>query len=149
MSPLRSISLNRYYISYKLLKSDEAAVTTKTVSFPISDNEVTLTNLKRASKYVITLQAFNGKGAGPVSDEVVGQTLELYPPDKPKLNILAFDFISVTLEWSKEADNPIQGKRGRRETANDKISQSSSESNDALSLSPVSLKTIIYTVMIS
>lgn len=41
-----------------------------------SNEEAHITGLTRASKYSITVQAFNSKGSGPASEEIVVQTLE-------------------------------------------------------------------------
>lgn len=103
-------SPDSYYVAYKPLKTSEQ-LKVETVKFSTNnDREIVLHNLKRASKYVITLQAFNGKGTGPASDEVIGETTELDAPAKPKLKIFAFDSSTVTLEWSGDIENPIQGK---------------------------------------
>lgn len=41
-----------------------------------SDFQMTLGDLKRNTRYALIVQAFNKKGPGPSSDEIVAQTLE-------------------------------------------------------------------------
>jgi len=48
-----------------------------TVSWPGNGKaELKIDNLKKFTKYCIVAQAFNMKGAGPISAEVIAQTLE-------------------------------------------------------------------------
>lgn len=51
---------------YKTLEVDERGFV----------EETQLTSLKKFTKYAIIVQAFNSKGAGPASEEIVAQTLQ-------------------------------------------------------------------------
>lgn len=62
--------------------------------------EVVLTNLKRDLKYAVIVQAFNSKGSGPQSSEVVGQTLANDPPKAPTISALNVDFESIEISWT-------------------------------------------------
>ncbi|GFQ71990.1 down syndrome cell adhesion molecule-like protein 1 [Trichonephila clavata] len=71
-----------------------------------------LTSLERNTKYIIRVQAFNSKGAGPPSDDVEGETLQEDPPRPPSLEVLGMTSSSVTLKWKKDtADtSPANGE---------------------------------------
>jgi hypothetical protein len=82
-------SVRGYYIGYKAVNS-EKPTTFKTVEFIHNkDMEFILTGLQKSTKYLITVQAFNNKGAGPQSQEVLGETLE----SVLKYLVLVFDFL--------------------------------------------------------
>lgn len=69
-------SVTGYYVGYKQINSDRP-VTFKTVdSHTHSKLEVVVTNLKRSTAYAFSVQAFNSKGAGPTSADVVVKTLD-------------------------------------------------------------------------
>lgn len=108
----KTSSVRGYYIGYKAVNS-EKPTTFKTVEFTHNkDMEFILSSLEKSTKYLITVQAFNNKGAGPQSQEVLGETFENDPPLAPKLKLLeTSDPTSVNLLWSVDDENPIRGFR--------------------------------------
>lgn len=82
MAPGSLSSVDGFYIGYKLL--DENSI--KKYSFKTidvskeknskTDFEVILNDLSRNSRYNIIVQAFNKKGPGPSSEDVIAQTSE-------------------------------------------------------------------------
>ena len=60
---------------YKTLEADDRAASSNSVG-GINVEETQLSGLKRFTKYTIIVQAFNTKGAGPASEEIVAQTLQ-------------------------------------------------------------------------
>uniref|UniRef100_T1KQ15 Down syndrome cell adhesion molecule n=1 Tax=Tetranychus urticae TaxID=32264 RepID=T1KQ15_TETUR len=65
-----------------------------------SNEEAHITGLTRATKYFVTVQAFNSKGSGPASEEVLVQTLEKDPPVSPNLKVNSKTSYSITISWS-------------------------------------------------
>lgn len=97
-----------YYLGYKLHGSADPFIF-KTVSIEsLSPNDLITTNvievkindLKRGSKYSIIVQAFNTKGPGPQSDEIIGETMINDPPPAPILSISSVSYNSIELVWS-------------------------------------------------
>lgn len=73
-------SVQGYYVGYKVAdKGESFSYKTLDVSEIPQDQqlETNIRELKKSTKYVVVVQAFNSKGAGPVSDEVISQTLEI------------------------------------------------------------------------
>ncbi|GFR32358.1 down syndrome cell adhesion molecule [Trichonephila clavata] len=66
-----------YYVGYRDLSSNDPFVY-KTVDISKQQrlNEALISNLRRNTKYAITVQGYNSKGAGPASKEVIVQTLQ-------------------------------------------------------------------------
>jgi hypothetical protein len=74
------------------------------------DFHATLTDLKRNSRYGIVVQAFNRKGSGPSTEEVIVQTAEYDAPRPVSLRITALDQHSLSLSWdSSDEETPISG----------------------------------------
>ncbi|XP_023220992.1 Down syndrome cell adhesion molecule-like protein Dscam2 isoform X2 [Centruroides sculpturatus] len=93
-------NITGYFIGYKILSSNDQALF-KTINLSSGKElEVHLTNLRRSTKYSVSVQAFNGKGTGPRSDELVVQTLADVPPTAPFLHIVTSTTSSITLSWS-------------------------------------------------
>ncbi|XP_076327354.1 cell adhesion molecule Dscam1-like isoform X2 [Tachypleus tridentatus] len=101
-----------YYVGYKVHGSSEAH-TYKTMNANVKDEKLTcfLENLKKLTRYKIIVQAFNIKGAGPPSDEVLFVTLDNDPPTAPKLKMASVSFTSIQVTWTVQgSDNiPISG----------------------------------------
>ncbi|XP_022240089.1 Down syndrome cell adhesion molecule-like protein Dscam2 isoform X2 [Limulus polyphemus] len=101
-----------YYVGYKVHRSSEA-YTYKTMNANFHDEKLTcfLKNLKKLTRYKIIVQAFNIKGAGPPSDEVLFVTLDNDPPTAPKLKVASVSFTSIQVTWTvQRSDNiPISG----------------------------------------
>lgn len=113
-----------YYVGYKALDVDEHFMFKKVTgegaggmnsaekisSGPgsVAAKEVKITDLRRATKYVVIVQAFNRVGPGPQSEEVIGETLINDPPRAPVLNSVNVDYDTVELSWSIEtSDNML------------------------------------------
>lgn len=67
-----------YYIGYKVAGPETEAYVYKTLEIQERgfSEETQLTGLKRFTKYSVIVQAFNSKGAGPASEEIIAQTLQ-------------------------------------------------------------------------
>ncbi|KAL1428795.1 hypothetical protein MTO96_002516 [Rhipicephalus appendiculatus] len=72
-----------------------------------------------ASSDPVIVQAYNNKGAGPPSDEVVVQTLDSDPPSPPYLQVDGTSFTSVSLKWDRAPGdpNPVTGYYVRQKEA--------------------------------
>nr|XP_027205557.1 Down syndrome cell adhesion molecule-like protein 1 [Dermatophagoides pteronyssinus] len=97
-----------YYVGYKAIDLDEHFMFKKVVeeksSQPSTQNkEVKISDLRRATKYLVIVQAFNRIGPGPQSEEVIGETLVNDPPRAPILTSVNVNYDSVELSWSIEA----------------------------------------------
>lgn len=69
----------------------------------------TLLHLRKATKYSIIVQAFNSKGTGPHSKEIIVKTFENDPPSTPILRVSSSASSLVVLSWEMKHDNPITG----------------------------------------
>lgn len=79
-----------YYIGYKIASSDESFIyKTVEVNNQNGPYELMLTNLKRITKYIVIVKAFNRKGSGPPSNEFYVKTNDL--------GIHKISFLSVVL----------------------------------------------------
>ena len=70
-----------YYVGYKVKETRDdttSSYTYKTLEAKDRsvNSEAQIIGLTRATKYSITVQAFNSKGSGPASEEILVQTLE-------------------------------------------------------------------------
>lgn len=61
-----------------------------------------LTNLRRLTKYAVTVQAYNSAGRGPSSDEVFATTLETAPPTSPSVQVEPHSTTSIFVQWKKD-----------------------------------------------
>ncbi|KAM7293094.1 hypothetical protein ISCGN_026224 [Ixodes scapularis] len=61
-----------------------------------------LTNLRRLTKYAVTVQAYNGAGRGPSSEEVYATTLETAPPTSPSVQVEPHSTTSILVQWKKD-----------------------------------------------
>ncbi|XP_022258531.1 Down syndrome cell adhesion molecule-like protein Dscam2, partial [Limulus polyphemus] len=100
-----------YYVGYKLATSSDQYVYRTLEIQPDFKEECHLSGLKRFTKYVIIVQAYNSKGAGPSSEELLLQTLESDPPTTPQLKVFSSTPNSISLTWNAvDPDgNPITG----------------------------------------
>lgn len=88
-----------------------------------SDFQATLTELKRNTRYGIIVQAFNKKGPGPSSDEIVAQTLEFGKNELTKLNpnfdcLALHSILSIQLPLTRSWFNDREGRTDKVATAN-------------------------------
>lgn len=104
-------SISGYYIGYKIDGSDKP-YTFKTIESHVhSKLETVITNLKKATLYTFSVQAFNTKGAGPASSEVTAKTLDKDPPLPPRVTLISTSATSATLTWSMPNDSsPVNGR---------------------------------------
>ncbi|KAL1430257.1 hypothetical protein MTO96_015201 [Rhipicephalus appendiculatus] len=67
-----------YYVGYRVRNAkDSFAYKTLESSANSLEQQCELTDLRRNTRYSVVVQAFNAKGAGPASEEVFSQTLEI------------------------------------------------------------------------
>ncbi|KAM7292976.1 Down syndrome cell adhesion molecule homolog [Ixodes scapularis] len=100
-----------YYIGYRVAATSEPYIY-KTLESEMDAGEgCVLTGLSRFTQYSVIVQAYNKKGAGPPSDEVVVQTLDSDPPSAPYLHAEATSFTSVSIKWERQSgdQNPVAG----------------------------------------
>nr|ASU04347.1 Dscam5 [Mesobuthus martensii] len=100
-----------YYVGYKMKEVNEVYTYKTSVAAPGNNQECELSNLRRNTKYSIIVQAFNSKGTGPKSEEIVTQTLEYDAPKSPALEFVSSSSSSIYLAWKplNTDDNPVSG----------------------------------------
>ncbi|XP_077561118.1 cell adhesion molecule Dscam1-like [Haemaphysalis longicornis] len=99
-----------YYVGYRLRDGKESyAYKTLESSSSSAMQQCELTDLRRSTRYSVVVQAFNAKGAGPASEEVFSQTLEIDAPSAPRLKLVSSTSSSVHLSWDVEKAQPING----------------------------------------
>ncbi|CAN7938942.1 unnamed protein product, partial [Ixodes hexagonus] len=97
-----------YHVAYRVVEGgDSSAPSVKKVEARGANSshglETTyLTNLRRLSKYAVTVQAYNGAGSGPSSEEVYATTLETAPPTSPSIQVEAHSTTSILVQWKKD-----------------------------------------------
>ncbi|KAH7953305.1 hypothetical protein HPB49_007010 [Dermacentor silvarum] len=75
------------------------------------EQEYEIRGLRRHTQYAVVVQAFNNKGAGPLSEEATVQTLEFDPPPAPQLFVTSKSSSTLELEWkfAEASETPITG----------------------------------------
>ncbi|XP_015784401.1 Down syndrome cell adhesion molecule [Tetranychus urticae] len=114
-------SVTGYYIGYKELHTEKSFIF-KTVENKLNSKlQITISNLRKSTSYIFTVQAFNTKGAGPQSPETVAKTLDKDAPLSPKLGIVSFTASTVTISWILPIDSeaPIGFKVFLRQSSSD------------------------------
>ncbi|GFW83139.1 down syndrome cell adhesion molecule homolog [Trichonephila clavipes] len=112
--PMKSLhhgSIRGYYIGYKTSGTSDPFVY-KTVEVKEGqDRSCDVTQLRQNTKYNVVVQAFNDKGAGPLSDEVTVRTLEFDPPKPPFLKVAETTTSTIFLEWEtvNGKETPVSG----------------------------------------
>ncbi|XP_050040426.2 cell adhesion molecule Dscam1-like isoform X3 [Dermacentor andersoni] len=111
-----------YYVGYRVHGSTEPYVF-KTVTGTSSSPGKPVTrcvvdNLQRATAYAVVVQAFNDKGAGPLSDEIMVQTHEQDPPPPPLVTVASRTTDSIELSWTPqdEGKEVVEGYVARYRT---------------------------------
>ncbi|XP_015784517.1 Down syndrome cell adhesion molecule homolog isoform X2 [Tetranychus urticae] len=61
-----------------------------------------LTNLRPLTRYWVVVQAYNQAGSGPLSDPVVGVTLETSPPISPSITVVGTTNDSIEIVWERD-----------------------------------------------
>uniref|UniRef100_T1J197 Down syndrome cell adhesion molecule n=1 Tax=Strigamia maritima TaxID=126957 RepID=T1J197_STRMM len=101
--------LTGYNIGYREVDSEEDYIVKSTDHRP-DENVYLISNLKKSFSYGVVISAFNGKGSGPQSAEVVASTLEDVPSQSPhnvKCSTLSSNVILVT--WKAPKIESIHG----------------------------------------
>lgn len=95
-----------YYIGYKIFDSSDSYQYKNVEATEGMTEETTyLTNLKRLTKYIVIVQAYNNVGAGPRSDEVYATTFEAAPPTSPVLVASSTTTFSISVQWERPQDD--------------------------------------------
>ncbi|XP_067138856.1 cell adhesion molecule Dscam1-like [Centruroides vittatus] len=102
-------NIRGYYVGYKVFNSAEQYLYKTLEVYQEANIHYTLLHLRKATKYGIIVQAFNSKGTGPPTKEIVVKTYENDPPSTPVLRISSSSSSSVVLSWEIKRDNPING----------------------------------------
>ncbi|XP_077560689.1 cell adhesion molecule Dscam1-like [Haemaphysalis longicornis] len=103
-----------YYVGYRVIGSGQR-YSYKTLdgsgepAAPPVRQQCRLAELRRHTSYGIVVQAFNSKGAGPASEEVAVQTLDIDPPAAPRLKLVSSTSSSINLSWDVFKDQPVDG----------------------------------------
>jgi len=63
------------------------------------EHECLLVALRRGQKYLVSVQAFNSRGAGPASEPIVAETWRVDVPDPPSLRMISRTTRSIHLAW--------------------------------------------------
>nr|XP_037276577.1 Down syndrome cell adhesion molecule-like protein Dscam2 [Rhipicephalus microplus] len=111
-----------YYVGYRVHGSTEPYVfKTVTGSSSSPGNPFTrcvVDNLQRATAYAVVVQAYNDKGAGPLSDEIMVQTHEQDPPPPPLVTVTSRTKDSIELSWTPqdEGKEVVEGYVARYRT---------------------------------
>ncbi|XP_021939407.1 Down syndrome cell adhesion molecule-like protein Dscam2 isoform X3 [Zootermopsis nevadensis] len=72
--------------------------------------QLRLDGLKKYCKYGIVVQAFNGRGSGPMSPEVVAQTLEDVPEASPRdVRCTALSSDKLQVSWQPPPESLVHG----------------------------------------
>ncbi|KAM7292786.1 putative cell adhesion molecule, partial [Ixodes scapularis] len=96
-----------YYVGYKVeLDGRSESYVYKTVeSRPGVSQECDLKDLRPGTKYTVLVQAYNGKGPGPSSNEVIGETPSSEPPSPPSnVHVTHLASRTVSLRWTPPFD---------------------------------------------
>ncbi|KAH8024617.1 hypothetical protein HPB51_000016 [Rhipicephalus microplus] len=112
-------AIKGYYVGYRVAASSDPYIY-KTLDLGAEGREeCVLSSLSRFTQYSVIVQAYNNKGAGPPSDEVVVQTLDSDPPSPPDLQVEGTSFTSVSLKWDRAPGdpNPVTGYYVRQKEA--------------------------------
>ncbi|KAL3237645.1 hypothetical protein MRX96_048176 [Rhipicephalus microplus] len=111
-----------YYVGYRVHGSTEPYVF-KTVTGSSSSpgnpfTQCVVKNLQRATAYAVVVQAYNDKGAGPLSDEIMVQTHEQDPPPPPLVTVTSRTKDSIELSWTPqdEGKEVVEGYVARYRT---------------------------------
>ena len=136
-------STDPYIFKTISVESGSDDINTSTSSTAANLIEVKITDLKKGCKYGVIVQAFNTKGPGPQSEEVVGETMLNDPPPAPVLSVGLVRLSSVELHWTFN-DSSISstyhlfpGDAGR--SPNSEVSHHSSSSSSSPVLLDVSI----------
>ncbi|XP_064480703.1 cell adhesion molecule DSCAM-like isoform X2 [Ornithodoros turicata] len=100
-----------YYVSYRVADGESPAIKQVDARNGNSSHglETTyLTNLRRLTKYGVMVQAYNGAGKGPPSEEVYATTLETAPPTSPSVQVEPHSTNSVYVRWKKDPKDRSQ-----------------------------------------
>ncbi|GFU19915.1 down syndrome cell adhesion molecule-like protein 1 homolog [Nephila pilipes] len=97
-------SITGYYVGYKAAKNGGQYLFKTLKVTDGFENECLLTNLLSSTEYNIVVQAFNDKGPGPQSDEIVAQTSKFDPPKSPTVKITKSTSNSIQIQWERSED---------------------------------------------
>ncbi|GLG97350.1 Down syndrome cell adhesion molecule-like protein Dscam2, partial [Gryllus bimaculatus] len=102
-----------HYVGHRLLGDTEGKRQYNFTTVPFHGagrEEVQLNDLKKFSKYALVAQAFNTKGPGPLSDEVIAQTLEDVPEASPRdVRCTALSPESLQVSWQPPPETLVHG----------------------------------------
>ncbi|XP_076325922.1 cell adhesion molecule Dscam1-like isoform X2 [Tachypleus tridentatus] len=104
-------NIEGYYIGHKITDSSEKFVYRTLEVKEGFSRECVLTSLRRFTHYTVKVQAYNSKGTGPSSDNVIVKTLKEDPPMAVGLSVarVTFTTIDVTLRRNPLDTNEITG----------------------------------------
>ncbi|XP_055948529.1 cell adhesion molecule Dscam2-like [Argiope bruennichi] len=104
-------SIEGYYVGYKLYGSSDTFTFKPVESIKGRTQYFIVTNLNRFTEYSVVVQAFNSRGAGPPSEEVMARTLEFDPPGIPVIKTYYATSTAIKLSWELSAlpSAPISG----------------------------------------
>ncbi|XP_074593224.1 cell adhesion molecule Dscam1-like [Brevipalpus obovatus] len=104
-----------YYVGYRLYRSPSDELAYRNVESKSNDGHeetCVISDLRKLTRYIIIVQAYNKKGAGPSSEPVEAQTLEFDPPPPPPLRVLSTGHHYAYLTWDPNFDFAPSGSDG-------------------------------------
>lgn len=85
----------------------------------LSKFDALLSGLKRSTKYMISVQAFNNRGTGPSTEPIVLKTLDMDPPRQVKLYVKQTTNCSLQLEWRPQSQAALIGAQNQAQNKAD------------------------------
>ncbi|XP_049782628.1 Down syndrome cell adhesion molecule-like protein Dscam2 [Schistocerca cancellata] len=102
-----------HYVGFRQIGESEGKVHYNYTTVPwkgYGKEEYHLESLKKYSKYGVVVQAFNSRGPGPLSEEVVAQTLEDVPEAAPRdVRCTALSSESLQVSWQPPPESLVHG----------------------------------------
>ncbi|RWS27316.1 Down syndrome cell adhesion molecule-like protein Dscam2 [Leptotrombidium deliense] len=107
------VKVTGFYVGYKKYDTKDSFIFKTVKAIDALETKFTseINDLTKMSKYVIVVQAYNGKGAGPLSEEVIAETAQFDAPKSPQVKVSSVSSSTINLMWTPfaEEENPIFG----------------------------------------
>nr|XP_042908765.1 Down syndrome cell adhesion molecule-like protein Dscam2 isoform X1 [Parasteatoda tepidariorum] len=104
-------SIDGFYVGYRM-RSSKDPFTFKPVQLSNGGlQQFEIGNLNRYTEYTVVVQAYNGRGAGPPSEEAYVRTLEFDPPNAPIMRTYFATSKTLKLSWESRisSNSPTSG----------------------------------------
>ncbi|XP_074601526.1 cell adhesion molecule Dscam1-like isoform X2 [Brevipalpus obovatus] len=99
--------ISAYHIGYKTEASDDSYQFKHYVVNLEEEKDaktftIYLTNLKPLTRYWVVVQGYNQAGSGPLSDPILGITLETSPPISPVITVFSSTESTLEITWERD-----------------------------------------------